>query len=156
MKKVLILALVPVVFYGCLKSETSTPPCTDVPPATEEPQIIAFCNANSIVYMKDSSGIFYQILDMGTSPSPTLSSKVSVTYVAKYLDGTLLDQSTTPITNPLNTLIAGWQIGLQLIGKGGHIKMVVPSSLCYGCNGVPGRVPANAVIYFDVTLTDVQ
>jgi FKBP-type peptidyl-prolyl cis-trans isomerase FkpA len=156
MKKMLTLAILSVLFYGCLKSETSTPPCTDVTPASEEPQIISFCHANNITYMKDSSGIFYEILDMGTSPSPTLDSKVSVIYVAKYLDGTILDQTTTPITNPLNTLIVGWQIGLRLIGKGGHIKMVVPSSLCYGCNGVPGRVPPNAIIYFDVTLTDVQ
>ncbi|HEY6978215.1 MAG TPA: FKBP-type peptidyl-prolyl cis-trans isomerase [Chitinophagaceae bacterium] len=155
MKKVLILALLPVLFYGCLKSENSTPPCTDVPPATEEPQITAFCNANSIVYMKDSSGIFYQILDMGRSPAPTLSSMVSVTYVAKYLNGTILDQTTTPITNPLNNLIPGWQIGLQLIGEGGHIKMVVPSALCFGCDGSE-RVPPNTILYFDITLTDVQ
>jgi FKBP-type peptidyl-prolyl cis-trans isomerase FkpA len=156
MKKVLTLALLSLLFNGCLKSETSTPPCSDVPPASEEPQMIAFCHANNITYRKDSSGIFYQILDMGTSPSPTLNSRVSVTYVAKYLDGSLLDQTTTPISNPLNSLIVGWQIGLQLIGEGGHIKMVVPSSLCYGCNGVPGHVPPNAIIYFDVTLTDVQ
>jgi FKBP-type peptidyl-prolyl cis-trans isomerase FkpA len=155
MKKIGTLAVLSVLFYGCLKSETSTPPCTDVTPASEEPQIIAFCHANSITYTKDSSGIYYQILDIGTSPTPTLNSKVSVIYIAKYLDGTLLDQTTTPITDPLNTKIAGWQIGLQLIGKGGHIKMVVPSSLCYGCNGA-GRVPANTIIYFDLTLTDVQ
>jgi FKBP-type peptidyl-prolyl cis-trans isomerase FkpA len=156
MKKVLTLALLPALFYGCLKSETSTPPCTDVPPTSEEPQIIAYCHTNNITYEKDSSGIFYQILDPGTSPSPTLSSKVSVIYVAKDLNGTLLSQTTNPITDLLNTKIAGWQIGLQLIGKGGHIKMVVPSSLCYGCNGVPGSVPANTIIYFDLTLTDVQ
>jgi FKBP-type peptidyl-prolyl cis-trans isomerase FkpA len=156
MKKMLTLALLSVLFYGCLKSETSTPPCTDIPPASEEPPITAFCHANNITYTKDSSGIFYQILDMGTSPTPTLNSMVSVIYVAKYLDGTILDQPAAPITNPLNSLIVGWQIGLQLIGKGGHIKMVVPSSLCYGCNGVPGHVPPNAIIYFDITLTDVQ
>ena len=156
MKKVNFLGLLVILFYGCLKSDTSTPPCTDVTPASEESQIIAFCNANSIAYMKDSSGIFYQILNPGTGPAPSLNSKVSVIYVAKYLDGTILDQTTTPITNPLNNLIAGWQIGLPLIAKGGHIKMVVPSSLCYGCNGVPGRVPANAIIYFDITLVDVQ
>ncbi|HXL58669.1 MAG TPA: FKBP-type peptidyl-prolyl cis-trans isomerase [Chitinophagaceae bacterium] len=156
MKKVLILVFLPVLFFGCLKSGTSTPPCTDVTPASEEAQIIAFCHANSITYTKDSSGVFYQILDPGTGTPPTLNSTVSVTYVAKFLDGILLDQTTTtPFTNQLNGLIAGWQIGLRLIAKGGHIKMVVPSSLCYGCNGRAG-VPPNAIIYFDITLVDIQ
>src|SRR5436309_12933575 len=116
MKKVLILGFLPVLFFGCFKSGTSTPPCTDVTPASEEAQIVAYCDANYIIYTKDSSGIFYQILNPSTGTAPTLNSTVSVTYVAKYLDGTLLDQTTTtPFTSQLNGLIVGWQIGLRLI-----------------------------------------
>jgi len=51
-------------------------------------------------------------------------------------------------------LIAGWQIGLPLIHKGGEIKLIVPSSLAYGCGN--GPLPANSILYFDIHLVDVQ
>ncbi len=155
MKNIFFLILLPALYLGCNKSNNGQA-CTDVSPASEESQIVAYCNANSITYTKDSSGIYYQIIDPGTTPKPILTSTVSTIYTGKYLSGAIIDQSTTPYTAPLNNLIQGWQIGLQLIGKGGHIKMVVPSSLCYGCYGVPvSDVPPNTIIFFDITLVDV-
>jgi FKBP-type peptidyl-prolyl cis-trans isomerase FkpA len=49
----------------------------------------------------------------------------------------------------------GWQIGLPKIGVGGHIIMLVPSGFAYGCTGY-GPVPANAPLYFDVRLLQVN
>jgi len=71
------------------------------------------------------------------------------------LDGTTFDQQTDASKTgwPLGSLIAGWQIGLPLIQKGGKIKLIVPSSLAYGCGG---NLPANSILYFDVHLVDVQ
>ena len=54
----------------------------------------------------------------------------------------------------LGSLIPGWQIGLPLIQKGGEIKLIVPSSLAYGCGS--GPLPPNSVLYFDIHLVDVQ
>jgi hypothetical protein len=54
----------------------------------------------------------------------------------------------------LGSLIPGWQIGLPLIHKGGEIKLIVPSSLAYGCGN--GPLPANSILYFDIHLVDVQ
>jgi FKBP-type peptidyl-prolyl cis-trans isomerase FkpA len=156
MKRLLFPVLVSFFFLACNKSSSSSA-CQDVSPESEETQILAYCGANGIDYTKDSSGIYYQIIDPGTDPKPTVNSIVSTIYVGKYLNGTVIDQSTTPYTNELDKLVLGWQIGLPLIGKGGHIKMVVPSSLCYGCYGVPAAgVPPNTIIYFDVTLVDVK
>lgn len=155
MKKIFLIALLPLLLLSCIKSNNSGN-CVNATPASEEPQIIAFCNANGIIYQKDSSGIYYQIIDPGTGAHPTLSSTISVTYTAKYLDGSILDQQTSPITNPLGALIEGWGIALPWIGVGGHIKMVVPSSLCYGCQGIPQSVPPNTILFFDITLVNVQ
>lgn len=153
MKKVFVLAAVPCLFFACVKTSD---PCTNVTPASEEPQILAYCGANGISYSKDPSGIYYQIIDPGTSPHPTITSVVSTTYSGKLLNGSVVDSSSTALSFPLNQLVVGWQIGLQLIGKGGHIKMVVPSSLCYGCNGAPPTVPGNSILYFDITLVDIK
>ena len=153
MKKVFVLAMLPFLFFACVKTSA---PCTNVTPASEEPQILAYCGANGISYSKDPSGIYYQIIDPGTNPHPTITSIVSTTYTGKLLNGVVIDSSSTALSFALNQLVVGWQIGLQFIGKGGHIKMVVPSSLCYGCNGALPTVPGNSILYFDITLVDVK
>ncbi len=153
MKKIFPIFLLPVLLSACVKG---VQPCTNVPVASEEPAIISFCTDQSINYTKDPSGLYYQVLDPGTGPSPSLTSSITVTYNSTFLDGTTLQNVTTPITGVLNQYIAGWQIGLQKIKKGGHILLVIPSSLAYGCGGYLGTVPANSVLYFDITLIDVQ
>ncbi len=73
------------------------------------------------------------------------------------LDGTLIeDKSTTPVTVLLNQFIEGWRIAIPYLQKGGHMKMVVPSSLAYGCTGIPGTIPPNTPLYFDIVLVNVE
>lgn len=52
--------------------------------------------------------------------------------------------------------IAGWQIGLRLITKGGHIIMYIPSSLAFGSTGIPGTIPPDAILVCDVKLVDFK
>jgi FKBP-type peptidyl-prolyl cis-trans isomerase FkpA len=72
------------------------------------------------------------------------------------LDGRVFDQQAdaTKTGWVLGSLIAGWQIGLPLIQKGGEIKLIIPSSLGYGCDN--GALPPNSILYFDIHLVDVQ
>lgn len=132
--------------------------CKPMPVQLEEPQIKAYAAANNITAIKDSSGIYYQVIDTGSGLRPALTSKISVIYTGKFLNGVLFDQSTnaTNSTFTLGNLIKGWQIGVPLIRKGGRIKLLIPSSLGYGCNGAGTGIPPNAVLSFDITLVDVQ
>lgn len=162
MKKILIIALLPLlslclILPSCLKSNSS-PTCSDKDPSEEDSTMQKFCFANGINYIADTTGLFYQILDPGTDPKPTVNSTITTTYVGKMIiNGTTIDSTgATPLSLPLNQLIAAWQIGLQKIGKGGHIKMVAPSALCYGCYGRSPNIPPNTILYFDITLVDVQ
>ena len=75
-------------------------------------------------------------------------------YTGKLTNGTIFGQSTTPLTISLSTVIAGWQIGIPLIGEGGVIKLIIPSSLAYGCVA-NGSIPANSVLFFEVELVDI-
>lgn len=159
MKRILIFTVISFFLATSCSTSTTPPVCTDVAPSAEEPAILSYCGANGIAYTKDVSGLYYQIIDSGAAPIPVANSQISITYVAKLLDGTTIDQKTTPITNTLSDLIESWKIGMKLIGKGGRIKLVAPSSLCYGCYGTKMaafEVPANAILYFDITLTDVK
>lgn len=156
MKKLFAAIFSGTLFFGCVKSNNSAT-CTDVSPEYEASTISAYCTANGITATQDANGIFYQIIDHGTTPTPDLNDTISVLYTTKLLDGTVLDEAqTTPYTGVLSQFIDGWKLGIPKIAKGGQMKMVVPSSLCYGCYGYPGSIPSNAILYFDVKLVDVK
>ena len=129
--------------------------CMDKTVQSEQAEIIAYANAQGINATAHSSGLYYQITNPGSGPSPTLSSRVFIKYTGKLLNGTIFDQQTSPVSYGLNGMIQGFQVGLPLIQKGGSIRLIVPSSMGYGCNGF-GNVPGNSILYFEVELTDVQ
>ena len=117
--------------------------------AAQRAQMIAFCNNNGITYTIHPSGILYQIITPGDSTKPNLCTSLTMTYTGKLMTGIIFDSNT--ITYALRELIVGWQIVVPLIGKGGKIKMVIPSSLAYGVEGRPG-IPSNAPLYFEMSL----
>ncbi len=130
--------------------------CRNKTVESERDAIQAFATANSITGSFHSTGLYYQVINPGSGFTPAVTSKVFVTYTGKLLDGTQFDTGTTPSEGwVLGSLIPGWQIGLPLIQKGGSIKLIIPSSMAYGCAGKV-NIPSNAILYFDITLNDVQ
>jgi len=127
---------------SCSKSTTS-----------ENEQMTSYAAKNNITYVSDPSGVLYQIITAGNSNKPRLTSTITVTYTGKLMNDKTFDSGT--ITYPLNNLIPGWQIALPLIGEGGQIKILIPSSLGYGSRG-SGEIPGNAPLYFDVSLSKVK
>jgi len=117
--------------------------------AAQRTAMIAFCTANSINYTVDSSGVLYQIITPGASTKVNLCETLSITYTGKLLNGTQFDAGT--IAYDLSSLIVGWQIVVPYIGKGGHIKILIPSSLGYG-SVAQTKIPANSPLYFDIIL----
>ncbi len=157
MKKMMLLAITAsVLFAGCKKKENAT--CTNVDPASEEPAIIAYNTTSGITATKHSSGLYYQIITMGTGVTPSQNSSVTVQYVGKLFNGTTFDSNTTAggVQFPLSQLIPGWQIGIPLIRVGGKIRLIVPSAYAYGCQGSPPAIPSNTPLFFEITLLGVN
>jgi FKBP-type peptidyl-prolyl cis-trans isomerase FkpA len=154
MKRNVLLAFLvaPLLFAACGKTSE---PCVPATVASEKAAMVAYCTANNITYTEHASGILYEIMSPGLGAQPTLTNTVSTVYTGKLLNNSQFDASANPVSFLLNGVIKGWQIGIPLIKKGGRIKMVIPSSLAYGCNG-SGSIPANSPLYFEVTLTDVR
>ena len=117
--------------------------------AAQKTAMVNFCTSNNISYTTHPSGILYQIITPGTATKPNLCETISMTYTGTLLNGTKFDSGT--ISYPLSQLIVGWQVAVPLIGKGGHIKVVIPSSLAYGSQSV-GSIPANSPLFFDIIL----
>ena len=107
---------------------------------------------------KTNSGMAYKILTEGTGKKPKETDTVKVHYKGTLISGEEFDSSysrNTPTEFPLNKVIKGWTEGLQLIGEGGKIKLVIPSELAYGDQGAPPKIPGGATLVFEVELLEI-
>jgi FKBP-type peptidyl-prolyl cis-trans isomerase FkpA len=107
---------------------------------------------------KTSSGLVITMQKEGTGASPKNSDTVKVHYRGTLTDGKEFDSSYgrgQPATFPLNRVIPCWTEGLQLMKLGGKAKLVCPSSLAYGNRGVPGVIPPDSTLIFEVELLEI-
>ena len=58
-------------------------------------------------------------------------------------------------TNTSESVIPGFSQGVQGMKVGGKRTVLIPSSLAYGAGGVPGAIPGNTGLVFDVELVKV-
>ena len=106
-----------------------------------------------------ASGLQYMVLQEGKGEHPTATSKVTVHYTGKLLDGTVFDSSVErgePITFGLNQVIPGWTEGLQLMTPGAKYRLFIPYNLAYGEQGAGGAIPGGATLIFDVELISFE
>ena len=160
MKKLFIaIALFGIITYAlsCSKSDSGTGSSCGGPTAVSDSvYLLAFARTYCITPTADTSWLYYQIINPGTGASPVANSKVFVRYAARLMNGTYFDSTGTAIRFPLDSVIKGWQYGLPKIKTGGQIKLLVPSSLGYGCYGAGSVVPPNAPLYFNIYLDSLQ
>jgi FKBP-type peptidyl-prolyl cis-trans isomerase FkpA len=111
-------------------------------------------------FTSTASGLQYRILRKGAGASPKATSNVTVHYHGWLDGGKVFDSSYQrgeSIDFPLNGVIPGWTEGMQLVGEGGMIELVIPSNLGYGKRGTPGGpIPPDATLHFLVELIDVR
>lgn len=152
----IVICIAAIAYLGCNKSAPQNNSCTNALPSSDSSALLAFAD-DSIHAVKDTTGLYYQIIDSGTGVKPTANSYLEVTYYGKLLDNTVIaaDSNSYLKNATLGSLIIGWQIGLQKIGKGGHIKLLIPSAYAWGCIGNQG-ISANQPVYFDIWLLDLQ
>jgi len=151
-KILLVLFLALGAFSSCKKEEYEP----EKQLAVDDALIKDFIAKNSIVAIKHSSGVYYQIISPGTgSLSYTGATQVTVNYEGKLLSGSVFDKSSSAVTFSLGGLIPGWQIGIPLIQKGGKIRLLIPSTLAYMNQSRVG-IPENSVLDFTIELINAQ
>lgn len=106
-----------------------------------------------------ASGLQYEVLTPGTGEKPAASSKVTVHYTGKLLDGSVFDSSVDrgePASFGVTQVIAGWTEALQLMEVGAKWRLFIPYNLAYGERGAGGAIPPYATLIFDVELISIN
>ena len=105
------------------------------------------------------SGLQFTSITEGTGAVPGPDSTVSVNYRGTLLNGREFDSSYRtgrPAVFRLDSVIKCWTEGLQMMKVGGKARLVCPSYLAYGDNGIPGSIPPFATLTFEVELVSIR
>lgn len=107
---------------------------------------------------KFPSGLIFIPVKEGKGANPKTTDIVKVHYHGTFPDGKVFDSSVerkTPAEFPLNGVIPCWTEGVQKVKVGGKAKLVCPSDIAYGDQGMPGAIPGGATLVFEVELIDI-
>ena len=118
-------------------------------------EIETYLADNGITAIKDATGVFYVIDELGTGNDfPTTTSTVSMAYTGRLMYGTVFDSATptSPLVSSLANLINGWKVGVPKFKKGGKGTLFIPSGYGYGTTGAGGSIGPNTNLIFDIEL----
>jgi FKBP-type peptidyl-prolyl cis-trans isomerase FkpA len=99
----------------------------------------------------------------GTGAEAANGKRLTVNYTGWLYDaalpenkGTQFDRGQFSFVLGAGQVIRGFDQGVAGMRVGGLRRIVMPSSLGYGAAGVPGVIPPNTALVFEVELTQVQ
>jgi FKBP-type peptidyl-prolyl cis-trans isomerase FkpA len=157
-KTLLLFACIAACLTACKRTQIEE---TDVIPQFKKDTaaINAFVKANNLTNgtMHPEYGIYTQVINPGAgNVAYKGATKITANYVGRLLNGTIFDETKgVPRTFYLGEVISGWQYGIPMIQKGGQIRLIIPSLYAYGTRA-NGPVPANSVLDFTITITDLS
>ncbi len=105
--------------------------------------------------------IMMTVVKEGTGEVSANGDTVLVHYSGYLEDGTKFDSSVdrgTPFefTIGAGQVISGWEIGVSGMKVGEVRRLILPPAFAYGEMGVPGVIPPNAVLAFEVELLEIK
>lgn len=111
----------------------------------------------------DGSGILTQDVIAGEGPALQTGDSAELRYTGMLIEdnapGRTFDSSgDRPFRMKVGAkkVIAGWEEGVLSMRKGGRRILVVPPGKGYGERGAPGRIPAHAVLLFDLQVLRIK
>lgn len=104
------------------------------------------------------SGLRYVDFAVGDGESPELTDTVVFQYRGTLIDGTEFESTyaTGPTERKIGGLITGLQEGLITMNEGGRRTLILPPELGFGASGVPGIIPPDAVLIFEIELLEIK
>ena len=112
--------------------------------------------------VRTASGMWQLVTEKGSGEPPAPGSTISVHYTGRLLENNRKFDSSydrgEPIRFKVGTgrVIPGWDKALLTMNKGEKRVLIIPPDLAYGSRGVPGAIPPDAWLVFDVELISCQ
>lgn len=106
-----------------------------------------------------ASGVAMKWSAAGQGAKPKATDTVQVHYRGTLLDGTEFDSSFKrgqPASFPLNRVVPCWTQAVQEMKVGDTADLTCPPATAYGERGIPGVIPPNSTLKFQVQLLAVQ
>jgi len=124
-------------------------------PKENKPKTPTTPKPKTATVQKLPNGLVIEDIMVGAGKLAQPGRKVTVNYVGKFPSGKKFDSGRN-FSFRLGTeqVIKGWDIGVMGMKVGGRRQLTVPPSLGYGKAGAPPAIPPNAVLCFDVELTE--
>ncbi len=169
---ILVIVVVGIVIWGTHSKKTAEV----LPPAPEESAVAGpqepvptkDYNANAPLSKNKvilQNGMKIEITKEGTG-TPISKGEVAVmNYTGRLENGTVFDSNidakfkhVEPFSFTLgeNRVIQGWEQGVLGMKVGESRTLTIPGELAYGPSGIPGVIPPNATLIFDVTLITIK
>jgi len=103
-----------------------------------------------------TTGVQYKVLSKGKGKSPDLTSRVTVHYTGKLVDGTTFvsTESANPVTFVVRNSLPGWQKALLKMSKGSEWIIYMHPKYAYGSKGNK-KVPPNAIVIYKIKLINI-
>lgn len=104
------------------------------------------------------SGLQYKIISLGTGEKPSATDKVTVNYKGTLIDGTVFDSSydrNEPTSFYLNSVIAGWTEGFQLMPEGSKFELYIPYELAYKAQD-RGVIKPFSTLIFEIEFLKIE
>jgi peptidylprolyl isomerase/FKBP-type peptidyl-prolyl cis-trans isomerase FkpA len=110
--------------------------------------------------MQQTSELIINDVTVGSGERAETGDTVSVHYTGRLENGTTFDSSVgrSPFSFTLGEgrVIEGWEQGVSGMRVGGTRMLTIPPHLAYGEAGVPGAIPPDATLIFEVELISIE
>jgi FKBP-type peptidyl-prolyl cis-trans isomerase len=134
---------------------------------------ISINNKTNMTSNNNGSNAQNSVVNNMPTPAPTntgaqvakTGDTVAMNYTGRLADGTVFDSNVDPKFNHVTPfiftlgagqVIPGWDKGIVGMKVGEKKTLVIPPGDAYGVSGVPGTIPPNATLTFDVELLAIK
>lgn len=145
-----------------------TDPIGDEKKTQNDEEIRAYLSSNNITAQRTVEGLYYKVVSKGTSAQkPAVGDELKVSFVARRLDGLLVDSSEISLNRPLRIVYGIGKLpflsdpamklvfGTPLLTEGDSATLLVPSYLSLGGVGTL-QFPAYSPVRLDMKVVSIR
>ena len=126
----------------------------------DQQRIKGHLERHNIEMRETGTGLWYALEKTGEGAKAVTGKSATINYKICLLDGTECYSSakngSKTFTIGRGGVETGLEEGILLMNEGGHASFIMPPHLAYGLPGDGNRIPARAIIIYDVELVSID